>query len=53
MKYYADKRMSNNFQKYQIGQNVNDPLLNVVCFGIVIGTYKVRYASFCFQLGLL
>jgi hypothetical protein len=22
MKYYADKRMSNNFQKYRIGQNV-------------------------------
>ena len=23
MKYYADKRMSNDFQKYRIGQNVN------------------------------
>ena len=23
MKYYADKRMSNAFQKYRIGQNVN------------------------------
>lgn len=22
MKYYADKRMSNDFQKYRIGQNV-------------------------------
>jgi hypothetical protein len=23
LKYYADKRMSNDFEKYRIGQNVN------------------------------